>query len=84
MIHARVTKKDPVAIDSLGQKYYFGLLGLQKDLRRAVKLWEEAAALGSIQSLHSLGLAYRRGEGVETDEAKGSKYLKKSGHAGTC
>ena len=75
-IHARVEKKDPKAINHLGQKYCHGGLGLQKDMRRATELWEEAAGLGSIEALYSLGVLYRRGDGVEQDMGKAAEYYK--------
>ena len=57
MIQARVEKKDPAAIYHLGQTYFFGGLGLQKDMRKAVEMYTEAAKLGSVDALYSLGLA---------------------------
>ena len=45
MIRVRVEKKNPAAIFFLGDQYYHGMLGLQKDMRRAVELWTEAAEL---------------------------------------
>ncbi|EJK74149.1 hypothetical protein THAOC_04191, partial [Thalassiosira oceanica] len=69
MIMTRVRKKDHEAIYFLGQQYFFGELGLQKDMRRAVELWTEAADLGSIQALFDLGNAYRQGYGVQQDMA---------------
>ena len=74
MIQARVKKKDPVAIKHHAEKYFFGQLGLQKDARRAVELWTEAAKLGSIEALFDLGNAYYRGDGVQTDKAKGIQF----------
>ena len=44
---ARVDKKDPEAIKYLGDQYWNGRLGLEKDASRAVELWTEAAELGS-------------------------------------
>jgi len=73
-IRARVAKKDPAAILFLGQNYFFGQRGLQKDTRRAVKLWEEAAELGSIEALYNLGTAYSLGNGVQKDEAKRTQF----------
>ena len=84
MVQARVKKKDPDAIHLLGQKYFFGSLGLQKDMRKAVELYTEAAELGSFDALFSLGIAYDRGEGVQQDKAKGFQFYKKAamqGHA---
>ena len=76
MIRARVEKKDPVAINLLGDKYCHGGLGLQMDLRKAVELYTDAAELGSIDALHHLGFAYYHGEGVEQDKAKGIEFYK--------
>ena len=78
MFQARVAKKDPEAINFLGEKYCHGKLGLQKDMRRAVKRWSEAAELGSIPALYSLGVAHDRGEGVEQDEAKAVEFFTKA------
>ena len=82
MIQARVAKKDPAAICFLGKKYYFGDLGLQKDMRRAVELYTKAAELGSVEALYSLGNACYSGEGVEQDEAKAVEFYKKAAMQG--
>ena len=82
MIQARAEKNDPVAVHHLGVRYYHGQLGLQKDMRRAVELWTEAAELGSVEALHSLGLTYYRGEGVEQDDVKAVEFYKKAAMQG--
>jgi len=82
MVQARVAKKDPAAIHYLGTAYYYGRLGVQKDLRKAVELYTEAAEHGSIQALYSLGFSYTKGEGVEVDIAKGIEFLKKAAMQG--
>ncbi|EJK45413.1 hypothetical protein THAOC_35971 [Thalassiosira oceanica] len=78
MIQSRVEKKDPAAICFLGEKYYYGHLGLQQDMRKAVELWTEAADLGSIEALYFIGNAYAFGEGVEQDEAKAAEFHTKA------
>ncbi|EJK55255.1 hypothetical protein THAOC_25029, partial [Thalassiosira oceanica] len=78
MLQARVKKKDPEAIFHLGQKYFFGSLGLQKDTRKAVELFTEAVELGSIDALFSLGNAYFNGDGVQQDKDKGVYFLTKA------
>ncbi|EJK59116.1 hypothetical protein THAOC_20701 [Thalassiosira oceanica] len=86
MIQARVLKRDPEAIYYLGMKYFHGHLGLQKDMRRAIELWAEAAELGSIQALYNLGAAYYQGEGVQQDKAKAVEIFEraaKQGHIGS-
>ena len=70
MVQARVAKKDPEAIKFLGGQYYHGRLGLQKDVRKAVELWEEAAELGSIEALYELGVVYETGEGAQRERQR--------------
>ncbi|EJK74004.1 hypothetical protein THAOC_04346, partial [Thalassiosira oceanica] len=82
MVHARVAKKDPEAINHLGEKYCHGRLGLQKDMQRAVELWTEAAELGSVEALNNLGVAYHSGAGVKQDLAKGIHFWRKAAMQG--
>ncbi|EJK57846.1 hypothetical protein THAOC_22072 [Thalassiosira oceanica] len=82
MIQARVAKKDPEAIENLGQKYFFGELGLEKDMRKAVELFTKAAELGSIQALFGLGDSYDVGNGVEQDKAKAYAFYEKAAMQG--
>ena len=82
MIQARVAKKDHLAICTLGQKYYQGELGLQKDKRKAVDLYTEAVELGSIDALFELGLAYHNGQGVRQDMAKAVELYDKAAMQG--
>ena len=78
MIQARVSKKDPAAIKHLGDKYYFGELGLEKDAKKAFELYAEAAELGSIDALCNLGNAYYHGDGVQEDKNKAAEYYEKA------
>ena len=82
MIQARVEKKDPDAICFLGGKYFFGGLGLQKNMPKAVELFEEAAELGSIKALAHLGNLYSHGKGVQEDKAKAIEFYKKAAMQG--
>ena len=82
MIQARVKKKDPEAICFLGKKYCHGNFGLQKDMRRSVQLWTEAAELGSIEALYHLGYAYYEGNGVQQDETKAAEFYTKAAMKG--
>jgi len=82
MIQARVEKKDPEAMNCLGDQYYKGYLGLQKDLRQALELFREAAELGSIAALFNLGVVYSRGDGVEQDSEKAAEFYKKAAMQG--
>ena len=82
MIQARVVKKDPLAIEFLGIKYCAGGLGLQKDVRKAVELWTEAAELGSAEALYDLGVAYYSGSGVQQDKARAFQFYTKAAMQG--
>ena len=55
---------------------------MQKDMRKTVELFEEAAELGSIEALCSIGNAYYNGNGVQQDEAKAAEYYKKGAMQG--
>ena len=74
MIRARVEKNDPAAINILGQDYNHGMYGLQTNMLKAVELWTEAAELGSVKALYSLGIAYESGNGVQKDMATAVKF----------
>ncbi|EJK77368.1 hypothetical protein THAOC_00802, partial [Thalassiosira oceanica] len=82
MVQARVAKNDPAAICFLGKKYFFGDYGLKKDMERAVRLWEEAAELGSVDALFSLGNSYDLGDGVKQDKAKAVAFYAKAAMQG--
>ena len=82
MVQKRVARKDPVAINFLGAKYYLGGLGLQKDMQKAVELWTEATELGSYEAIHNLGTAYLHGDWVEKDTAKAVEFLTKAAMQG--
>ena len=70
MVHQRVGKGDAEAIFFLGDKYFHGLLGLAKDVPRAIELWTEAAELGSLDAHHELGAVHYTGNGVEEDKPR--------------
>ncbi|EJK76551.1 hypothetical protein THAOC_01680 [Thalassiosira oceanica] len=82
LIRARVAKKDPVAVNFLGEKYFFGELGLQRDVQKAIKLRTEAAELGSVEALFSLGDSYELGEGVGQDKVKAVELYEKAAMLG--
>ena len=74
MIRKRVGKGDAAAIKLLGNQYYYGRLGLTKDVPRAIELWTEAAELGSLGAHHELGRVYYTGDGVEEDKPRGIRH----------
>ena len=70
MIEKRVNAGDPVAMLNLGYQYTDGDFGLEKDVTRAVDLYERAAELGEKKPHFKLGFLYIEGEDVEKDTAK--------------
>ena len=71
LVQNRVAAKNPEAICHLGAAYFRGTLGLEKNEPRAIKLWSEAAELGSAAALCRLGCAYDQGDGgVTPNKAK--------------
>ena len=84
MIRKRVDKGDAVAIKHLGEKYYYGELGLAKDVPRAIELWTQAAELGSLNAHFSLGSAFFFGDVVDEDKPRGIHHFQQAamkGHA---
>jgi len=71
MIQKRVNKGDAEATNYLGTQYFHGILGLVKDVPRAIELWTEAAELGSLDAHFLVGHAYYRGKVVEEDKPRG-------------
>ncbi|EJK60473.1 hypothetical protein THAOC_19169, partial [Thalassiosira oceanica] len=74
MVQKRVDAGDPAAIWNLGQQYCFGLLGLEKDVTRAVELLERAAELGVKEAHFSLGCLYDEGTDAEEDIARSIRH----------
>ncbi|EJK61672.1 hypothetical protein THAOC_17796 [Thalassiosira oceanica] len=82
MIRARVAKKDPEAVNFLGEQYCHGKLGLQKDVQRAFELWTEAAELGSIEALNNLSVAYESGAVAQLGRVKATEFYEKAAMQG--
>jgi TPR repeat protein len=64
----RVEVNDPVSIYLIGSWYYHGMVGLQQDNEKAIKLWRQAAELGSRDAHFQLGTIYD--DGVGSKKAK--------------
>ena len=74
MIQKRVDKGDPMAIYNLGTKYERGIYGVEKDVTRAVELYERAAELGLKEAHHNLGVLYHEGKEVVKDMDKAIRH----------
>jgi len=82
MIRKRVGKGDPLAIWHLGAQYEYGRCGLEKDMMRAVELYERAAELGVKEGHCNLGVMYDNGTGVEKDMAKAFQHYEAAAMCG--
>ncbi|EJK56409.1 hypothetical protein THAOC_23704 [Thalassiosira oceanica] len=70
------------AITYLGSNYFYGELGLTKDVPRAIELWTEAAESGSSVAHCRLGLVYYSGGGVEEDKPRGTHHWQQAAMKG--
>ena len=82
MIQKRVDAGDPVAIFDLGALHAQGQYGLEKDVTRAVELYEHAAEIGVIDAHYNLGCLYREGTDVEKDMAKAIRHYEAAAMCG--
>ena len=77
MIQKRVKANDPVAIHQLGACYKTEINGLEKDMPRAVELFERAAEFGSKQAHFDLGYMldeFADDEGIDKDMARAHEH----------
>jgi len=70
LIQKRVDAGDAKAMQLLGERYFFGLHGIQKDEVRGIELLKGAANRGSPEAQFNVGVAYASGELLEKDETK--------------
>ena len=78
MIQKRADKGDVEAIRLLGEQYFYGTLGLAKNVPRAIELWTEAAELGSLNAHHKLGLVFYTGNCVGEDKPRAIRHLQQA------
>ncbi|EJK50886.1 hypothetical protein THAOC_30001 [Thalassiosira oceanica] len=64
------------------RQYHFGAYGLEKDVTRAVELYERAAELGVTDAHFNLGVLYTRGTDVEKDTAKAFRHYEAAAMSG--
>ena len=82
MIQTRVDANDPAAIFNLGSQYEQGQYGLEKDMTKAIELYERAAELGVKEAHYYLGCTYAEGTDVERDMAKAIKHYEAAAMCG--
>mmetsp|Transcript_11139 Transcript_11139/g.11161 ORF Transcript_11139/g.11161 Transcript_11139/m.11161 type:complete len:219 (+) Transcript_11139:144-800(+) len=54
-------------LDALGQAYFMGSEGLEKDYMKAISIWTESSFKGSISAKYNLAVCVRDGLGTEKD-----------------
>ncbi|EJK76874.1 hypothetical protein THAOC_01339 [Thalassiosira oceanica] len=82
MVQKRVSKGDSEAIAYLGEQHYQGILGLARDIPRAIELWTKAAELGSVSAHCHLGRVYYNGDAVEEDKPRGIQHFRQAAMKG--
>ena len=87
MIQTRVAAGDSVAICILGSQHEHGLYGLEnrrveKNVARAVELYERAAELGVKEAHHNLACLYAEGTDVAKDTAKAIRHYEAAAMCG--
>jgi TPR repeat protein len=69
------------ALYALGNLYWNGLT-VARNPRRAVQLWQNAAALGHAPAEHELGVLYQEGTAVAADPVKALQFLDRAAAKG--
>ena len=82
MVQKRVDSGDPAAIYHLGTITDYGKHGLEKDVTRAVELYEHAAELGVKEAHYNLGVTYMEGTEVAKDTDKAIRHYEAAAMSG--
>ena len=67
---------------SLGDRYYNGTDGADKDFTLSAKWYRKAADQGHAMAQYNLGVMYSKGQGVEKDEVEAMKWYRKAADQG--
>ena len=82
LVRKRVDAGDPMAILFIGKQYLFGNYGFEKDVAKAVELYERAAELGVKDAHCQLGNLYRVGTELEKDMTKAIRHYEAAAMCG--
>ena len=82
MIRKRVDVGDPTAICNLGTTYAYGRYGLEKDVTKAIELYERAVELGVNETHYNLGCLYIEGTDVAKDSDKAFRHYEAAAMSG--
>lgn len=75
------SKHDPCGINNLANLYNEGV-GVPRDTKPAIQLYQLAASLGDTSAMFNLGLAYQFGDGVDKNIVTALEWYKKAGDRG--
>jgi TPR repeat protein len=81
-LQKQVDKGNAEAQIMLGGMYRDGGMGLKQNFKRAVQLFELAAAQGHAEAQQKLGLCYARGQGVEIDRKTAVQWWRRAAEHG--
>ena len=81
-IERAANRKDPVAINNLGEYYRFGHGNIKVDFNKAMALYQESAQLDTDVAFYNIGEMYEMGQGVQADTAKANAWYVKAAEAG--
>lgn len=70
LLRRHVENEVPEAIYVLGSFYMVGRYGLQKNTKKAAKIFKRAVELGNADAMSTLGALYKEGNGVKIDKKK--------------
>ena len=82
MIQKRSDVGDPLAVCERGYSYHHGQRGLEKDVARAVEMYERAAELGVKEAHFKLGCLYDEGTDVEKDTVRAIRHYEAAAMCG--
>jgi TPR repeat protein len=81
-LQEHVDKKNAEAQFVLGAAYRSGLSGLPKSFKRALRLYELAAAQGHAMAQSALGQSYERGDGVKINSKTAAMWFRRAAEQG--
>jgi len=81
-LRRHVENEVPEAIYQLAELYRTGNIGLQKNPKKAAKIFKRAAELGNAEAMVKLSAAYREGRGVKIDGEKSMQLVRMAADRG--
>jgi hypothetical protein len=81
-LQKHVDKGNAKAQITLGDEYFHGRKRVQQNFKRAVQLYELAAAQGNARAQNNLGSCYTQGQGVEIDHKTSAQWYRRAAEQG--